>query len=74
MRFYFQQNLAPGDKDIAKIGIQQMTKLTHGIDPDDPDTDPTFRLGKAGETTIVYSGKKYIVRKRAKRQIEELGR
>ncbi len=51
-----------------------MIKLAHGLDPEDPDIDPTFRLGKAGEITIVYSGRKYIVRKRAKRQIEELGR
>jgi hypothetical protein len=51
-----------------------MNRLSHGLDPDEFETDPTFRLGKAGEVTIVYSGRKYIVRKRAKRQIEELGR
>lgn len=73
-----------GDKKAAKQAIRSMTRLAHGLETADTtqasssssskEVDSSYRLGKAGEITIAHTGRKFIVRKRLRKQIEELGR
>ncbi len=58
-----------------------MTRMSHGLEAADSsnasssgEVDSSYRLGKAGEITVAHTGRKFIVRKRAHKQIEELGR
>lgn len=52
-----------------------MGRLTRGVDSDDDEADhPALRLAKTGEITIVQAGRKFVVRRTARKQIVELGR
>lgn len=57
-----------------------MNRINRGYDSEDDQAGATeadkraFRMAKTGEVTIVHSGKRYIVRRTARKQIVELGR
>jgi hypothetical protein len=56
-----------------------MRNLSYGVDTDVEDEDeeevvPMLRSSNIGEVTIAHTGKKFIVRKNARKQISELGR
>eukprot|EP01039_Chlorochromonas_danica_P005016 gene5016-5508_t len=69
-----------GDKSQAKLAIQAMGRLTRGYESDDDAAATSeadrqaLRLAKTGEITIAHSGRKFIVRRTARKQIVELGR
>lgn len=68
-----------GDKQSAKQAIKAMSRLMRGVDSEDDQTpsdaeQQSLRLTKTGEISIAHSGRKYIVRRTARRQIVELGR
>jgi hypothetical protein len=64
-----------GDKDKAKLALKKMTNLALGYPSDDEQQEgSSYRLSKMGEISIIQTGKKFLVRKKGKKQTIELGR
>lgn len=52
-----------------------MVNLAHDIESGDESQPGTsYRISKPGEFSVIQSGKKYLVRKRGKKQLVETGR
>lgn len=68
-------------KQEARAAVTAMLNLSKGLESDDEgdakfneEDIPTCRSENIGEITIAHSGRKFILRKTAKKQISELGR
>jgi hypothetical protein len=52
-----------------------MTNIANGFESEDENQQgSSYRISKVGETSIIQTGKKFLVRKKGKRQTAELGR
>lgn len=70
------KDLAEGDKTTAKQAIQAMDKLSrqYSNHTNEESENRSDRVNKSGDVTIAFTGRKFIVRKVARKQILEIGR
>jgi len=67
--------LGEGDVALAKAALRRMSRLNRGVDSgDEDDVAAAGRISRSGEITVIRTGKRFIVRKSMRSQIEELGR